>query len=115
MTPQSAKSKGRIAQQAVASRLRAVTGLPEADICSRPMGSQGPDIMMSSKALEKIPYAIEVKKQESLNVWKAFEQAREHARASAELQPLLVISRNRTSPLVVMDFEDFLKCLISGQ
>lgn len=107
MKTSSAKAKGRRLQQHVAQRLRAVYQLPEEDVRSTSMGTQGCDIQLSAAALARIPFAIECKNVEALNVWKAFEQARENARSAAS--PMLVISRNRTEPLVVLDFEDFLR------
>ena len=70
------------------------------------MGAQGVDIQLSSAALARIPFAIECKKVEKLNVWQAWAQAT--ANTPAELKPLLAISKNRTEPVIVMRFEDFL-------
>ncbi len=39
------------------------------------MGAGGEDIMLSAKARNMFPYSVECKNQETLNVWKAFEQA----------------------------------------
>ncbi len=52
------------------------------------MGAGGEDIMLSAKARNMFPYSVECKNQETLNVWKAFEQA-EHN--SGVYQPLLII------------------------
>ena len=49
--------------------------LHEEDLESRPMGSQGEDIIMGRESREKFPYSIECKNQEAVNVWKAYEQA----------------------------------------
>lgn len=108
MKTSSAKAKGRRLQQHVAARLRASFQLPEEDVRSTSMGAQGCDIQLSAAALARIPFAIECKNVEALNVWKAFAQARENARSA---KPLLVIARNRTEPLVVLEFEEFLRWL----
>jgi hypothetical protein len=79
-------------------------GLDEEDLESRPMGSQGEDIIMGKQSREKFPYSIECKNQESVNVWKAYKQAEEN---SKDYEPLVVIKRNRTKPLVLVDAEHF--------
>jgi hypothetical protein len=106
----SAKAKGRRHQQHVAERLREVTGLPEADIHSTPMGTQGLDIKLSGAARERVPFGIECKNTEKINIWQAWEQAKVNA-ALENLSPLVVFSRNRSEVLVTMSFEDFLKWL----
>ena len=73
------------------------------------MGAQGTDIQLSAAARARIPFAIECKNVEKINLWAAWAQAA--ANTPAELEPLLVVARNRTEPLVVMRFEDFLSWL----
>ena len=48
MRPQSAKQKGRLLQQKFRQMLVDLLGLDEEDLESRPMGSQGEDIIMLS-------------------------------------------------------------------
>jgi len=70
------------------------------------MGSQGEDIIMARAAREKFPYSIECKNQESLNIWKAYEQATEN---SGNYEPIVFIKRNNQKPLVVVDAEYFVR------
>ena len=68
------------------------------------MGSQGEDIIMGKQSREKFGYSIECKNQERVNVWASYEQAETNCKG---YEPLLVIKRNRSKPLVVMDAEHF--------
>lgn len=113
MKTRSAKAKGRKAQNHVATRLRAVTGLSEDDIRPQLMGGTGADIILSSRGKEAVPFAIEVKNQESLSIWAAIAQAEAHAKG--DQKPLLVFTRNRVGKYyATLDFEHLLE-LIYGQ
>ena len=79
-------------------------GVHPEDIESRSMGSQGEDLIMARAAREKFPLSIECKNQESVNVWKSYAQAAEN---SGEYEPIVVIKRNQSKPLVVIDAEYF--------
>ena len=48
----------------------------------------------------------ECKNQEAVNVWKAYEQAESNCKG---YEPLVVIKRNRSKPLVLVDAEHFVK------
>jgi hypothetical protein len=61
---------------------------------------------MARAAREKFPYSIECKNQESLNIWKAYEQATEN---SGNYEPIVFIKRNNQKPLVVVDAEYFVR------
>jgi hypothetical protein len=76
------------------------------DIESRSMGAGGEDLIMARSAREKFPYSIECKNQESLNIWKAYEQATEN---SGNYEPIVFIKRNNQKPLVVVDAEYFVR------
>lgn len=104
MKTSSAKAKGRKLQQWFAKLMVDTLDLHEEDIESRPMGSQGEDIIMGRESREKFPYSIECKNQEAVNVWKAYEQAESNC---GKHEPLVVIKRNRSKPLVVIDAEHF--------
>lgn len=106
---QSRKAKGRRAQQEVAERLKQFLGVSDNDIKSLPMGSQGTDIWMSEAVLEKLPLAIEVKNQESIQIWAAIAQA--EANAAPGTMPMVAFKRNRTEMHAVMKFEDLLHLL----
>jgi hypothetical protein len=70
------------------------------------MGAGGEDLIMARAAREKFPYSIECKNQESLNVWKSYEQAESN---SGDYEPVVFIKRNKQKPLVVVDAEYFIK------
>ena len=72
------------------------------------MGAAGEDIMLTSRARGMFPYSVECKNQESVNVWKAFEQAEYN---SGVYQPLLIIKKNRKEPLAVIEANHFIKLI----
>lgn len=106
MKTSSAKAKGRKLQQWFTQLLVETLSVDEEDIESRPMGSQGEDIIMGKQTRQVFPYSVECKNQEAVNVWKAYEQATENCKG---YEPLVVIKRNRTKPLVLIDAEYFVK------
>ena len=104
MKTSSAKQKGRKLQQWMRDLLIKKLDVHPEDIESRSMGSQGEDLIMARAAREKFSLSIECKNQESVNVWKSYEQAAEN---SGEYEPVVVIKRNKSKPLVVIDAEYF--------
>ena len=68
MKPQSAKAKGRKLQKWFTELLIERLKLDKDDLESRPMGSQGEDIIMGKESRTKFPYSIECKNVERLNV-----------------------------------------------
>ena len=106
MKTSSAKAKGRKLQQWFANLLVETLNLDEEDIESRPMGSQGEDIILGKQSRQIFSYSVECKNQEAVNVWKAYEQATENCKG---YEPLVVIKRNRHKPLVVVDAEHFVE------
>ena len=105
MKTQSRKAKGRRLQQQFMQLLIEKLDIDSEDIESRAMGSGGEDLIMSKAARQKFPYSIECKNQESLNIWKAWEQANGN---KGMYEPLVVIKKNGVRPLVVLDAENFL-------
>ena len=106
MKTQSAKAKGRRFQQWVRDQLIETLNVHPEDIESRSMGAGGEDLIMARAAREKFPYSIECKNQESVNVWKAYEQSEEN---SGDYEPIVVLKRNKTKPLVLIDADYFVK------
>ena len=106
MKTSSAKAKGRRFQQWVRDQLIEQLDVHPEDIESRSMGAGGEDLIMARAAREKFPYSIECKNQESLNIWKAYEQATEN---SGDYEPVCFIKRNNQKPLVVVDAEYFVR------
>ena len=106
MRTQSKKAKGRRLQQWVRDLLIEKLEVHPEDIESRSMGAGGEDLIMSRSAREKFPYSIECKNQESLNIWKSYEQAQQN---SGNYEPIVVIKRNNVKPLVLLDADYFIK------
>ena len=105
MKPQSAKAKGRLFQQQIRDKLIEQLEIHPEDIKSTSMGAGGEDITMARAAREKFPLSIECKAQESLSVWKAYEQAEANC---GDYEPVLFIKKNRKKPLVVVDADYFI-------
>ena len=106
MKTQSAKAKGRSLQQWFRDLLIEKLDIHPEDIESRSMGAGGEDLIMARAAREKFPYSIECKNQESVNLWKSYEQAQEN---SKDYEPVVILKRNNTKPLVLVDAEYFVK------
>ena len=112
MKTQSAKAKGRRLQQWMRDLLIEKLEVHPEDIESRSMGAGGEDLIMARAAREKFPYSIECKNQESINIWKSYEQAKENA---GEYEPIVVLKRNNTKPLVLVDADYFVKLHKNGE
>ncbi len=106
MKTQSAKSKGRRLQQWMRELLIEELDVHPEDIESRSMGAGGEDLIMARAARTKFPYSIECKNQESVNVWKAYEQAQEN---SGDYEPIVVLKRNKSKPLILIDADYFVR------
>ena len=106
MKTQSAKAKGRRLQQWFRDLLIEKLDVHPEDIESRSMGAGGEDLIMARAAREKFPYSIECKNQESVNLWKSYEQAKEN---SGDYEPIVVLKRNKSKPLVLVDADYFVR------
>ena len=106
MKTSSAKAKGRNLQKRVRELLIEKLDIHPEDIESRSMGASGEDLIMARAARGKFPYSIECKNQEKVNVWSAYEQASDN---SGKYEPIAVIKKNNSKPLVVIDLEAFIK------
>lgn len=104
MRVQSAKAKGRRLQQWVRDQLIEKLEVHREDIESRSMGAGGEDLIMARDARNKFPYSIECKNQEKINVWQSYEQAKENSKT---YEPIVVMKRNNSKPLVLVDAEYF--------
>lgn len=107
MKTSSAKAKGRLLQKWFVDLLTTKLQLNPLDIESRPMSSRGEDVIMGSETRSKFPCSIECKNQEKVNVWNSYEQAVKNAPVQTE--PIVVIKRNHSKPLVVVDAEFFVE------
>ena len=98
---QSCKGKGRRLQQAVARDIVEAFGhLQEDDVRSTSMGAGGEDVQLSPAARSAMPYSIECKNTERLNLWGALEQCKGNAPGGAT--PLVVFKRNRSDTYAVV-------------
>lgn len=108
MRPQSAKAKGRRAQQEVRDKiLEAFSAqLQPDDVRNTPMGTQGEDLLLSPVARTIWPWYTEIKNVEALNIYKALEQASNKGR-----EPIVVHRRNHTRLFVTLPLDEHLKLL----
>ena len=106
MKTQSAKAKGRRLQQWMRDLLIEKLEVHPEDIESRSMGAGGEDLIMARAARKKFPYSIECKNQEKVNIWDSYEQAQEN---SGDDEPIVVLKRNNTKPLVLIDADYFVR------
>ena len=109
MKSRSAKNKGKRLQNIVRDvLLETFNTLEPDDIKSAIMGDSGEDIQLSPAARKLIPYSIECKNQEKLNIWGALEQAEKN---SGDSNPVLIFKRNRSKTYAVLEIEDFIKLI----
>lgn len=69
------------------------------------MGAGGEDIQLSTTARRSIPFSIEAKNQERVNVWSAMEQCRSNAPKGVD--PIVVFKKNGEKPHVLVSWERF--------
>ena len=112
MKSSSAKAKGRRLQQKVAADLCAAFNLSTDDVQSCPGGSHGEDVRLSEAARDIVPWSIECKNQERLNVWSAFDQAESNANGHV---PVVVAKRNHRDALCTMRWADALALLVQSK
>ena len=106
MKTRSAKNKGKRLQNKVRDiLLETFDTLEPDDIRSAVMGDSGEDIQLSPAARKLIPYSIECKNQEKINLWESYKQATEN---SGKYEPVVFIKRNNHKPLVVVDADYFI-------
>ena len=109
MKPRSAKNKGKRLQNKVRDLiLEKFNQLEPDDVRSVTMGDSGEDILLSPAARKEIPYSFECKNQESINIWKSLEQAKENSNGYT---PCLIFKRNRSKIYAVLELEDFVNLI----
>ena len=106
MKTQSAKAKGRRLQQWFRDLLIEKLNIHPEDIESRSMGAGGEDLIMARAAREKVPYSVECMNQEKINLWESYNQARQN---SKNHEPVVILKRNNSKPLILVDAEYFVK------
>lgn len=112
MRSQSAKAKGRRLQQHVRDTLIAALDIPADDMRSTSMGAGGEDLLMSSSAKRLVPFTIECKNTESLNIWKAIAQAKTQLRRGDPRKPMVVFSKNNSEVYAAIPFTTLVQLLI---
>ena len=106
MKTRSAKNKGKRLQNQIRDQLlENFKQLEPDDIKSTTMGERGEDIQLSPAARKLIPYAIECKNQEKLNIWESLKQAESN---SEKGNPVLIFKRNRSKTYAVLEIQDFI-------
>jgi len=108
MKTSSAKQKGRSLQKWVSDQISKITGIQNGKdelIDSRGMGQSGTDIILIGEAKKLFPYSVECKKQEKWSIHEYIKQAQANTIDGTDW--LLVLSKNRSKPVVVMDAEVF--------
>ena len=106
MKTRSAKNKGKRLQNSIRDiLLETFTQLEPDDIKSTTMGESGEDIQLSPAARKLIPYAIECKNQEKINIWESLKQAESN---SEKGNPVLIFKRNRSKTYAVLEINDFI-------
>ena len=108
MNPKSVKAKGRVLQNLVRDKLHKLFPKLTEDIQSQTMGMKGMDIVLTPMARKKIPYAFECKNVERFDLWKTWDQAADNAE---DLDPVVVVKKNKRKPKVIVDLELFLKLI----
>lgn len=109
MKTASCKHKGRRACQEAADKIRAKLGVEQDDIRVTPSGVQGPDLQLSPLAKGLFPFGIEVKNQEAMSVWAAFEQAQRHCLSmDPSVHPMLIFKKNHKNLMVCIELDTFL-------
>lgn len=108
-TTQSKKARGRNLQQKVRDLFIKKFNLNLDDVVSTSMGVSGTDIKLSTAAKKVIPFDIECKNQEKINIWASLEQCETNTKEGRI--PLLTFKRNRTDIYACLKLEDLLKIM----
>lgn len=105
MNTRSCKAKGKRLQNFLRETLlSAFPALEPDDIKSAMASETGEDLKLSPAAKHLIPFSFECKNTEKIAVWQALKQAQDNANGR---QPVVVFSRNRSTPHVVISLETF--------
>ena len=99
------KAKGRRLQQQVRDKvLKTYPSLEPDDCKSTAMGQGGEDVQLSPAARKLFPYSIECKSRKTLSLYDWYDQAKNNSNNS---EPLLIVKKDYSKPLVVIDMEHF--------
>ncbi len=115
ITTASAKGKGRSLQNWACQKISELLGLPwgkDELIASREASQSGTDVRLVGEAKERFPFSVECKWQEAWTLPAWIEQAQDNQNPGTDW--LLIVKKNRTKPVVVMDAEAFFDLLKQG-
>ena len=115
MKTRSAKNKGKRLQKEVQKLLFEAThhyGLQDGDIQNTIMGQSGRDILLSPAAEKVIPFDIECKNTETLNITGAIEQAESNTKTGRI--PLVIFRKNRSKTYAIINFKELLNLLFNN-
>lgn len=112
MKTRSAKAKGKRLQLNIRDRLRDIfkNKLEDGDIETTIASESGIDIKLSPSARKLIPFDIECKNQERMDIWSCIKQTEENSKEVGRI-PMLVFSRNRSKIYCVIEFDNLMKLL----
>jgi hypothetical protein len=113
MNTKTRKAKGKGFQNDLTVDIRAKFNLPDEDVVSNGMGQPGMDIQLSERARQVFPFAVECKRQESLNIWESLKQA-EYNAEKENLVPAVAFKRNYSDTYIALPWDAFLK-LAAGE
>ena len=116
MKTSSAKAKGRVLQNWVCQQISELLGIPwgrDEAIAPREMGQSGTDVRLVGDARRRFPFSVECKNQETWAVPTWIEHAQRNQAPDTEW--LLVMKRNRSKPVIVIDAEVFFSLLKGRQ
>ena len=111
-TASQCKAKSRKLQNWVAAKYSWVSELPWGKDCPiepRQMGETGPDVRLDAEARKRFPFTMECKNTENWSLPAAIKQAQ--ANIYPDTDWLVVLMKNRTKPVVVLDADRFFELL----
>ena len=111
MNTRSRKAKGKRLQLKVREFLRNIFTdiLEDGDIETTIASEAGVDIKLSPLGKKYIPFDIECKNTETINIWGAIKQAEENSKV--DRIPMVVFSKNREKTYCVVEFETLMNLI----
>lgn len=114
MLTSSCKAKGRrLCSELKELILRRIPSLTTNDISVTSSGAPGEDLKFSQAAIDAFPIVVECKNVESLNVWKAYAQAQDHAAKCPGRLPVLFFRRNKSEMMCALKAEDLMALIFT--
>jgi hypothetical protein len=109
MKTSSAKNKGRLHQQHCAKVVTEELKLEEGDVESRPMGSSGPDLMLSPEARRAFPFNVECKNTRTFPSLAALRQATENNWGGLPAVCWKPPGKGEEESIIYFNYRDFVK------